>query len=62
MVFSQSRASCPSWLVSKVSAAGPATQPPAAITFSYCSLRQASLPKTITVPWWGGRTFRYQYD
>jgi hypothetical protein len=25
-------------------------------------LRQASLPKTITVPWWGGRTLRYQYD
>ena len=25
-------------------------------------LRQASLPETITVPWWGGRTLRYQYD
>jgi hypothetical protein len=25
-------------------------------------LRQASLPKTITVPWWGGHTLRYQYD
>ena len=25
-------------------------------------LRQASLPKTITVPWWGGRTLRYEYD
>jgi hypothetical protein len=25
-------------------------------------LRQASLPDTITVPWWGGRTLRYQYD
>jgi hypothetical protein len=25
-------------------------------------LRQASLPQTITVPWWGGRTLRYQYD
>jgi len=24
-------------------------------------LRQASLPETITVPWWGGRTLRYQY-
>jgi hypothetical protein len=24
-------------------------------------LRQASLPKTITVPWWGGRTPRYEY-
>jgi hypothetical protein len=25
-------------------------------------LRQASLPKTITVPWWDGRTLRYHYD
>jgi hypothetical protein len=25
-------------------------------------LRQASLPETITVPWWDGRTIRYQYD
>jgi hypothetical protein len=25
-------------------------------------LRQATLPDTITVPWWGGRTLRYQYD
>ena len=25
-------------------------------------LRQASLPETITVPWWGGQTLRYQYD
>ena len=25
-------------------------------------LRQASLPTAITVPWWGGRTLRYQYD
>ncbi len=25
-------------------------------------LRQASLPDTITVPWWDGRTLRYQYD
>ena len=25
-------------------------------------LRQASLPETITVPWWGGRTLRYRYD
>ncbi len=25
-------------------------------------LRQASLPETITVPWWGGRTLHYQYD
>jgi hypothetical protein len=25
-------------------------------------LRQASLPQTITVPWWEGRTLRYQYD
>jgi hypothetical protein len=25
-------------------------------------LRQASLPETITVPWWGARTLRYQYD
>ena len=24
-------------------------------------LRQANLPETITVPWWGGRTLRYQY-
>jgi len=24
-------------------------------------LRQASLPETITVPWWGGRTLRYEY-
>ena len=24
-------------------------------------LRQASLPKTITVPWWGDRTLRYEY-
>jgi hypothetical protein len=24
--------------------------------------RQASLPDTITVPWWQGRTLRYQYD
>jgi hypothetical protein len=24
-------------------------------------LRQASLPPTITVPWWGGRTLRYDY-
>jgi hypothetical protein len=25
-------------------------------------LRQASLPETITVPWWQGQTLRYQYD
>ena len=25
-------------------------------------LRQASLPKTITLPWWEGRTLRYHYD
>jgi hypothetical protein len=25
-------------------------------------LRQATLPETITVPWWGGRTLRYRYD
>jgi hypothetical protein len=25
-------------------------------------LRQASLPETITVPWWDGRTLRYQYE
>ncbi len=25
-------------------------------------LRQSSLPETITVPWWEGRTLRYQYD
>ena len=25
-------------------------------------LRQASLPETITVPGWEGRTLRYQYD
>jgi hypothetical protein len=25
-------------------------------------LRRASLPDTITVPWWEGRTLRYQYD
>jgi hypothetical protein len=24
-------------------------------------LRQATLPETVTVPWWGGRTLRYQY-
>ena len=24
-------------------------------------LRQAALPQTITVPWWGGRTLRYEY-
>jgi hypothetical protein len=24
-------------------------------------LRQASLPETITVPWWEGRTLRYKY-
>ena len=24
-------------------------------------LRQASLPETITVPWWQGRTLRYEY-
>jgi hypothetical protein len=24
-------------------------------------LRQASLPETINVPWWGGRTLRYEY-
>ena len=24
-------------------------------------LRQASLPKAIAVPWWGGRTLRYEY-
>jgi hypothetical protein len=24
-------------------------------------LRQATLPKTITVPWWRGRTLRYEY-
>jgi hypothetical protein len=23
---------------------------------------QASLPETITVPWWDGRTLCYQYD
>ncbi len=25
-------------------------------------LGQANMPETITVPWWGGRTLRYQYD
>jgi hypothetical protein len=25
-------------------------------------LGQATLPETITVPWWNGRTLRYQYD
>ena len=25
-------------------------------------LRQASLPETITVPWWQGRILRYPYD
>jgi hypothetical protein len=25
-------------------------------------LRQAHLPETITVPWWHGRTLRYQYE
>jgi hypothetical protein len=25
------------------------------------TLRQASLPETITVPWWGNRTLRYEY-
>jgi hypothetical protein len=25
-------------------------------------LRQATLPETITVPWWDGRTLRYHYD
>jgi hypothetical protein len=25
-------------------------------------LRQATLPETINVPWWGGRTLRYQHD
>jgi hypothetical protein len=25
------------------------------------TLRQASLPETITVPWWDGRTLRYEY-
>ncbi len=25
-------------------------------------LRQASLPETITVTWWQGRTIRYHYD
>jgi hypothetical protein len=25
-------------------------------------LRQASLPNTITVPWWEGRTLRYRYE
>jgi len=24
-------------------------------------LRQSSLPETITVPWWGNRTLRYEY-
>jgi hypothetical protein len=24
-------------------------------------LRQATLPETITVPWWDGRTLRYEY-
>ena len=24
-------------------------------------LRQADLPTTIQVPWWGGRTLRYEY-
>ena len=24
-------------------------------------LRQAGLPETITVPWWGNRTLRYEY-
>ncbi len=24
-------------------------------------LRQAALPQTITVPWWEGRTLRYEY-
>jgi hypothetical protein len=24
-------------------------------------LRQARLPETITVPWWGNRTLRYEY-
>jgi hypothetical protein len=31
-------------------------------TYSSPILRQASLPETITVPWWDGRTLRYQYD
>jgi hypothetical protein len=25
------------------------------------ALRQASLPETINVPWWSGRTLRYEY-
>jgi hypothetical protein len=25
-------------------------------------LHQASLPETITVPWWDGRTLHYEYD
>jgi len=25
------------------------------------SLRQVSLPETITVPWWEGRILRYEY-
>jgi hypothetical protein len=25
-------------------------------------LRQASMPETITIRWWDGRTLRYQYD
>ena len=24
-------------------------------------LRQATLPETLTVPWWEGRTLRYEY-
>jgi hypothetical protein len=24
-------------------------------------LRQADLPPTVTVPWWGGRRLRYHY-
>jgi hypothetical protein len=35
--------------------------PPARRTYSPI-LRQASLPDTITVPWWEGRMLRYQYD
>jgi hypothetical protein len=40
---------------------GQTTIRPARRTYSPV-LRQASLPETITVPWWQGRTLRYHYD
>ena len=39
----------------------PDHHPPGRRTYSPV-LRQADLPETITVPWWGGQTLRYQYD